>query len=136
MSVDEIVFGTRLGMKSKLKNVGKQQAIRVQWTNANDQTEPEGPIGRLEINSLETKYIEQDELGLYRSRLNYDSDAAVTALPIAIAGDLPLEKCGEFRVVSGAIIPNLGKIKMKSIDESGIERAQFGETSRKSPNSC
>ena len=59
-------------------------------------------------------------------RLNYDSGAAVTALPIAIAGDLPLEKCGEFRVASGAVIPNLGKIKVKSMDESGIERTVRG----------
>ena len=50
----------------------------------------------------------------------------MTALPIAIAGDLPLEKCGEFRVASGAVIPNLGKIKMKSMDESGIERTVRG----------
>ena len=76
--------------------------------------------------SIETKYIEQDELGQNWSRLNYDSGAAVTALPIAIAGDLPLEICGEFRVASGAVIPNLGKIKMKSMDESGIERTVRG----------
>ena len=35
------------------------------------------------MNSIETKGIEQDELCLYFSRLNYDSGAAVTALPIA-----------------------------------------------------
>ena len=78
------------------------------------------------MNSIETKYIEQDELGQKWLRLNYDSGAAVTALPIAIAGDLPLEKCGEFRVASGATIPNFGKIKMKSTDESGIERTLQG----------
>ena len=59
-------------------------------------------------------------------RLNYDSGAAVTTLPIAIAGNLPLEKCGEFRDASGATIPNLLKIKMKSTDESGIERTLRG----------
>ena len=58
--------------------------------------------------------------------LNYDSGAAVTALPNAVAGDLPLEKRGELRVASGAVIPNLGKIKMKSTDESGIERTLRG----------
>ena len=84
-------------MTSKLKNGGMQQAIRngsssVQWTNANDQTawEPEGPICGIEMNSIETKCIEQDELGQNWLRLNYDSGAAATALPIAIAGDLPL----------------------------------------------
>ena len=77
------------------------------------------------MHSIEAKYIEQDELGQMWLRLNYDSGAAVTAQPIAIAGDLPLEKCGEFRVASGATIPNLGKIKMKSTHESGIEKT-FG----------
>ena len=68
--------------------------------------EPEEPVGGIEMNSIETKYIEQDGLGQNWLRLNFDSGAAVTALPIAIAGDLPLEKCGEFRVASGATIPN------------------------------
>ena len=58
--------------------------------------------------------------------LNYDSGAAVTALPVAVAGDLPLEKRGEFRVASGAVIPNMGKIKMKSTDESGVARSIRG----------
>ena len=98
--------------------------------NANDQTawEPEGPRGRIEMNSIETKYIDQDELGQNWLRLNYDSGAAATALPIAI------EKCGEFRVASGATIPNLGKNKMKSTDESVIERTLRG--TQKFPNRC
>ena len=98
-----------------------------QWTDANEQTawEPEGPIGGLEMNSIETKYIEEDELGQNWLRLNHNS-AALTALPIAIAGDLPLEKSGEFQVASGAVFPNLGKIKMKSMDESGIDRTVRG----------
>ena len=96
--------------------------------SANDETawEPEAPVGGFEMNSIETKNIEQDELGQKWLRLNYDSGAAVTALPIAIAGNLPLEKCGEFRVASGATIPNLVKIKMKSTDESGIESTHRG----------
>ena len=91
--------------------------------SANDQTawEPEGPVGGIEMNSIETKYIKQDRWGQEWLMLNNDSGAAVTALPTAVAGDLPLEKRGEFRVASGAVIPNLGKIKMKSKDESGIE---------------
>ena len=60
--------------------------------------------------------------------LNYDSGAAVTALPFAVAGDLILEKQGEFRVASGAVIPNLGKIKMKWKDESGVARSIRGHT--------
>ena len=58
--------------------------------------------------------------------LNYDGGAAVTALPVSVAGNLPLEKPGEFRVASGATIPNLGKIQMKSTDESGVERSIRG----------
>ena len=122
-----------LGMTSKLKKwwkaAGDQNgSSSVQWMNANDQTawEPEGLIGGLVMNSIETKYIEQDELGQNWLRLNYDCGAAVTALPIAIAGDLALEKRGEFRVASGSVIPNLGKINMKSTDERGIERTVRG----------
>ena len=91
--------------------------------NANDQTawEPEGPVGGIEMNSIETKYIEQDVLGQNWLRLNYDICAAATALPIAIAGDLPLEKFGEFRVASGDH-SKFRKDQMKLTDESGIER--------------
>ena len=78
------------------------------------------------MNSIETKDIEQYDMGQNWLRLNYDSGAALSALPLAIAGDLPLEKRGEFRVASGAVIPILGKIKMKSMDESGIERTVRG----------
>ena len=86
------------------------------------------------MNSIETTYIEQFELGHNWLRLTYDSGAAAIALPIAIAGDLPLKKCGEFRVASVATIPNLGKIKMKSTDESGIERTLRGWDSLLSEN--
>ena len=48
----------------------------------------------------------------------------MTALPVAVAGDL--EKEGEFRVASGAAIPKLGKIKMRSTDESGVARSIRG----------
>ena len=58
--------------------------------------------------------------------LNCDRDAAVTALPVAVAGALPLEELGEFRVASGAVVPNMGKIKMKSTDESGVARSIRG----------
>ena len=83
--------------------------------------EPEGPVGGFEMNGIETKNIKQDRWGQERLMLNCDSGAAVTALPTVVAGDLPLEKRGEFPVASGAVTPNLGKIKMKSTDESGIE---------------
>ena len=94
---------------------------------ANDQTpwEPEGPVGAFEINGVEQKYIKHDRWGQEWLMQNYDSGAAVTALPVA-AGDPPLEKRVEFRVVSGAVSPNLVKIKMKSTDESGVSRSIRG----------
>ena len=96
--------------------------------SANDKAawEPEGTVGGIEMNSIETQCIKQDRWGQEWLMLNYDSGAAVTALPIAVAGELPLEKRGEFRVASGAAIPDLGKIKMKSTDESGLERTLRG----------
>ena len=100
-----------LGMTSKLKS-GKQQAIRMGRVQHSGRM----PIIRLLVPE-----------GQNWLRLNYDSGAAVTALPIVIAGDLPLKKCGEFRVwPSGAVIPNLGKIKMKLMDESGTKRTVRG----------
>ena len=98
------------------------------WWTANDQTpwEPEGPVGAIEVNSVEQKYIKHGRWGQEWLMLNFDSGAAVTALPVEVAGDLPLENQGEFRVASGAVIPNLGKIKMKSTDESGVARSIRG----------
>ena len=48
------------------------------------------------------------------------------ALFVSVVGSLPLEKRGEFRLASGAAIPNFGKIEIKSTDESGIERSIRG----------
>ena len=95
---------------------------------ANDQTpwEQEGPVGGVEVNIVESKYIKHDRWGQEWLMLNNDSGAAVTALPTAVAGDVPLEKRGEFRIASGAFISNLGKIKMKSTDESGVSRSIRG----------
>ena len=120
-------------VKSMLTDGGKmsrQDQVQVDgwWMTANDQTawEPERPVGGIEINSVEPKYIKHDRWGQEWLMLNSDSGAAVTALPVAAAGDLPLEKRGEFRVASGAVIPNLGKIKMKSTDESGVAKSIRG----------
>ena len=98
------------------------------WMTANDQTtwESEGPAGGFEINSVEPKYIKHDRWGQEWLMLSCDSGASVTALLVAVAGDPPLEKRGEFRVASGAFTPNLGKIKMKSTDESGVARSIRG----------
>ena len=98
------------------------------WWTANDQTlwEPEGSVGAMEVNSVEPTYIKHDRWGQEWLMLNYDSGAAVTALPVAVGGDLPLEKQGELRVASGAVIPNLCMIKMKSPDESGVARSIRG----------
>ena len=70
------------------------------WMTANDKTpwEPEKPLGGFEINSVEQKYIKHDRWRQEWLMLNYDSGAAVGASPVAVAGDPPLEKRGEFRV--------------------------------------
>ena len=101
--------------------------------SANDQTawEPEGPVGGFEMNIIETKYIKQDRWGREWLMLNCDSGAAVTALPIAVAGDLPLEKRGEFRVASGQSLPIWAKSKC-----SRRMRGNRENTSRKHHGSC
>ena len=98
------------------------------WMTPTDQTlsEPEGPVGAIEINSVEQTYIKHDRWRQEWLRVNSDSGAVVTALFVAVAGDLLLEKRGEVRVASGAVIPNLRKIKMKSTDESGVARSIRG----------
>ena len=68
--------------------------------------------------------------------VNSDSGAVVTALFVAVAGDLLLEKRGEFRVASGAVIPNLRKIKMKSDGREWSCEIDSRTTSRKLPSLC
>ena len=88
------------------------------------------PVGGLEAKNVEAKYkpkyIKHDRWCPEWLMLNYDSGAAVTALPVSVAGDLRLEKRCEFRAASGAVIPDMGKIKMMSTDESGLERSIRG----------
>ena len=48
---------------------------------------------KIEINSVEQKYIKHDRWGQEWLMLHYDIGAAVAALPVAVA-----EKRGEFRV--------------------------------------
>ena len=59
-------------------------------------------------------------------KLNYDSGAAVTALPVEMAEGLALEQRGEFRVASGAAIPNLGRVNIPTLDEHGVRRNMKG----------
>ena len=119
-------------MKSMLTLGGQDEqtgsSSSARWWTANDKTpwESEGPAGAIKVNSVEPRYIKHDRWRQEWLMLTYDSGAAMTALPVAVAGDLPLEKHGEFRVASGAVIPNLGKIKMKSTDESGVARSIRG----------
>ena len=88
------------------------------------------PVGGFEVKNVEAKYkpkyIMHDRWCPVWLMLNYDSGAAVTALLVSVAGDLPLEKRGEFRAALGAVIPDMGKIKMMSTDESGLERSIRG----------
>jgi len=59
-------------------------------------------------------------------RFNYDTGAAVTALPVELAQGQELEKCGEFVVASGADIPNYGRYKFEAKDETGNHRRVKG----------
>ena len=63
------------------------------WT-ANDLTsrEPEGPVGAIEVNSVEPRCIKHYRWRQEWLMLNYDSGAAVTALLVAVARNLPVEK--------------------------------------------
>ena len=64
-------------------------------------SDSDGSVGAFEVNNIDAKnmpkYITHDEWSQDWLMLNYDSGGAVTALPVAIAGDLPLEKRCEFR---------------------------------------
>ena len=57
------------------------------------------PVGGFEINNVEPKnmpkYIKHDVWGQEWMMLNYDSGATLTALPVSVAGNLPLEKQSE-----------------------------------------
>ena len=97
------------GCQQTIRHLGKQKDQKAQLRS-----------------SVEQKYIMHNRWGQEWLMLNYDCGAAVMALLVAVAGDLLLEKRGEFRVASGAVIPNLVKIKMKSTDESGLARSIRG----------
>ena len=49
-------------------------------------------------------------------RINHDSGAAVTALPVRFAESLPAHQRGEFRIASGATIANLGRVVLPTVD--------------------
>lgn len=63
-------------------------------------------------------------------RFNYDSGAALTALPVALAEGLPLDKVGEFITASGDAIPNYGRVKFDAMDEDANVRAVRGSVSQ------
>ena len=49
-------------------------------------------------------------------RINHDSRAAGTALPVRFAEGLPSQQRGEFRIASGATVPNLGRVVLPTMD--------------------
>ena len=52
--------------------------------------------GWIRDQQVEPKYIKHDRWGRVWLMLNCDIGAPVTALPVSVAGNLPLEKRGEF----------------------------------------
>ena len=64
-------------------------------------------------------------------RFNYDSGAALTALPVALAEGPPLNKVGEFITASGARrLLNFGRVKFDALDEDANARAVRGSVSQ------
>lgn len=59
-------------------------------------------------------------------RINYDSGAAATALPMDMAKDLDCNKVGEFIVASGEAIPNYGRVRLQTEDEWHNPRKMSG----------
>ena len=96
-----------MNRQDQVQDCGRRRAMR-------HLGKPVEPVGGLEVKNVEAKYkpkyIKHDRWCPEWLMLNYGSGAAVTALPVSVAGDLPLEKRGEFRAASGAVIPDMGKI--------------------------
>ena len=106
------------------------------------QTQPEeedlGSLGYFDFSSLDclTKEMNVFEnsaakyLHSYRGqewiKMNYDSGAATTAFPIALAGEIGLKKRGEFIVASGQGIPDYGRVRLNTIDENETPRRISG----------
>ena len=69
----------------------EQTSSSAGWWTGNDQSlwEPEGPVGSFEINSVEQKHTKHDQWRLEWLMLNCKNSAAVTALLVVVAGDLP-----------------------------------------------
>eukprot|EP00971_Amphidinium_carterae_P146208 2898371-Amphidinium_carterae.1 len=67
-------------------------------------------------------------------KVNLDSGAAATALPLELAEGMALQQQGELTVASGSAIPNMGRIQLTTMDEQNICRRIKGNvTSVKKP---
>ena len=92
-----------------------------------------GGLDLCAINSANPSYVVEVD-GERWIKFNYDSGAATTALPAEMAEGLPLVQQGEFRVASGEVIPNMGKIKIECKDEMGsVKRVSGSVTHVKKP---
>ena len=63
-------------------------------------------------------------------RINYDTGAAATALPLEFGDGLALRQVGEFKVASGDAIPNYGRVRFQSRDEAGLSRKLTGNVAQ------
>ena len=114
------------------------------WLSAVDETSTAMPdstrtpasLGSLDLNSLERGDLSSvDELntlakyteiwnGVKWLRVNYDSGAVTTALPLEVveASGFTARKQGEFIVASGDTIPDYGRVQLQVEDEQGYLR--------------
>ncbi|CAK0904033.1 unnamed protein product, partial [Prorocentrum cordatum] len=84
------------------------------WWNQSSATEPEAEQNGLDISGDEWL------------RINYDTGAATTAFPLEFGDGLNLQQKGEFRVASGDVIPDFGRVRVPGIDEHGNQRGISG----------
>lgn len=58
-------------------------------------------------------------------RMNYDSGAVSTVIPVEMAtsGGLTLRRVGDYRVANGERIPRYGRVRVPCWDEAGRQRA-------------
>ena len=73
--------------------------------------------GSLDLSALEVSEVVETNFrvlwqGTEWIKVNYDTGASITALPVSFAEGLPLQQEGELVVASGHGIPNLGKMKV------------------------
>ena len=83
-------------------------------------------FGALDLNALDpsalSQYRVRDSYGQEWLKINYDSGAATTAIPVREADGADLVKVGSFKGAGGTGIDNFGRFKVPAEDEDGYQR--------------